>query len=105
MNFASNKFTACGNWVPDSLGGVALIPNRMGIADGKEVWEFALKAHKDSTSDFPKKPQNSTSDLFIKATGWLIGPGAYDHFGTNQYTLKTTKFKEVRWAMPNECKE
>lgn len=103
IGFEENKFTPCGNWIPDSLGGVAFIPNRMGIAGSEEEWNFAIKAYPDTVSFFTERPENSTSNLFIKARGWLIGPGAYDHFGQNRYKIKTTKFKEVRWAMPNEC--
>jgi len=105
QGFEENKFTPCGNWVPDSLGGVAFIPNRIGIADGKKVWDFVIKVHPDTLSFVTERPKNATYDLFIEARGWLIGPGTYDHFGTNHYTIKTTQFKEVRWAMPNECEE
>ena len=103
--FEENKFTPCGNWIPDSLGGVAFIPNRMGIAEDEEVWNFAIKAYPDTVSFFREKAENVTSNLFIKAKGWLIGPGTYDHFGQNRYKIKTTKFKEVRRAMLNECEE
>lgn len=105
VGFEENEFTPCGNWVPDSLGGVAFIPNRIGIADGKEVWDFVIKIHPDTLSFVTERPENVTYDLFIKARGWLIGPGTYDHFGANRYTIKTTQFKKVRWAMPQECEE
>jgi hypothetical protein len=105
QGFEENRFTPCGNWVPDSLGGVAFIPNRMGISEGKEVWGFIIKAHPDTLSFVSERPKNATLDLFIKARGWLIGPSTYDHFGTNHYTIKTTQFKKVRWAMPGECEE
>jgi len=103
--FEENKFTPCGQWIPDSLGGVAFIPNRIGISEGEDVWNFALKAYQDTVSFVTERPKNATSDLYIKASGWLIGLGSYDHFGTNRYTIKTTQFKKVRWAMANECKE
>lgn len=101
--FEENTFTPCGSWMPDSLGGVAFIPNRMGIAEGEEVWNFAIKAYPDTVSFLTERLKKATSDLFIKASGWLIGPGAYDHFGQNRYIIKTTEFKKVRWAMPKDC--
>jgi hypothetical protein len=105
QGFEKNRFTPCGNWTPDSLGGVAFIPNRMGLSEGKEVWDFIIKKHPDTLSFVYERPKTATYDLFIKARGWLIGPGTYDHFGSNRYTIKTTQFKKVRWAMPGECEE
>lgn len=101
--FEENTLTPCGSWMPDSLGGVTFNPNRIGIADGEIVWNFAIKAYPDTVSFFTERPKNTRSGLFIKASGWLIGPGAYDHFGQNRYTIKTTEFKKARWAMPKEC--
>lgn len=103
--FEKNKFIPCENWTPDSLGGVTFIPNRLGLSNGEEVWEYIDKSYSDMVSFLNEKPENSSSDLFIKARGWLIGPGAYDHFGTNRYTIKTIKFDDVRWAIPKECEE
>ena len=105
QGFEKNKFTPCGNWTPDTLGGVTFIPDRMGITEGKEVWDFIIKVHPDTLSFVSERPENATYDLFIKARGWLIGPGTYDHFGSNRYKIKTTQFKKVRWAMPDECEE
>jgi hypothetical protein len=100
-----NRFIPCGNWTPDSLGGVAFIPNRIGVSQGEKVWGFIFKTHPDTVSFIKSLPEKSNLDLFIEAKGWLIGPGAYDHFGTNHYTIKTTEFKDVRWAIPDECIE
>lgn len=102
--FEENELKPCGNWVPDSLGDTAFIPNNIGISTSVKSFDF-IKSKRDSLS----LPSNRTGkskfelDLFIKGRGWLIGPGNFHHFGMKHYTIKTVSFSKIRWAKPNEC--
>lgn len=100
-----NEFNPCGDWLPDSLGGVPYIKNRLGISDLEAMWEYMINSPRDSLALYSDRTEDSdhSSSLRIDAKGWLVGPSNYDHFGLNRYTIKITEFQRVNWSQSGNC--
>lgn len=101
-----NRLRPCGRWIPDSLGGVPFDPDRIGMAPPAEEHTFAGRARPDSAfaSGFlGSRPEGGPPALFVRGTGWLVGPGAYGHLGTVRYLVRTEDYAEMRWVTPGDC--
>lgn len=97
-----NTFKPCGDWVPDSMGGAAFVPDRMGIDDIGQVWTYLENTKNENF--LSKRPTRGPSKLFLSGVGLLVGPGNYgDHFGMDLYILKPIRFIETNWANTEEC--
>lgn len=98
--FEENRLTPCGEWTPDSLGGVPFIPGRIGMGRSVEGYTYDDAIMPNLLA---RRPEGSMPALYFRGKGWLVGPGVYDHLGMNRYRIRTVHFDEVRWAMPGEC--
>ena len=121
VGYEASRFRPCGDWVPDSLGGVRFYAGQLDLTRPHEALALLDAAEEPErappAAPWPARPRPEryvpgerplAVVLSVRGAGWLVGPvtnggGVYGGFFPDRYTLRTEEYLEVREATAGEC--